>query len=112
MNHSKLIRDSRQFGAFLSLSGANPVIRLLRTDSRVETFEGVREVLKVINPRSGIQKRKKDFIEGILEDGRSSFEASTVIIKNGKGKTEITDVIGIEVVSGGIERISDSTPKG
>jgi hypothetical protein len=102
--------DNRRVTSSLTLSGPNPVVRILRKELPAETFDGVGRVLRTRDAKTRCLDRV-DFIGEILTAKRVSFGSSVVEIHNHLGVTVVEDAVGIEIVSGGIEEISDSTPK-
>ena len=97
--------DTRQVIASLTLSGENPVVRILRADMYNETFSGVKQVLRLVGVGDGRLESERDFMESILQDRRAEFSPSLVVIQSKGGEKKVEGGIRIEVIGGAIEEI-------
>lgn len=94
--------------ASVSFSGVDPRVRILRKDSKSETFSEVERVSRLADLRRNGAGGKTNFIGSVLESGRAKFVPSLVVVECRSGeRRELEDVIGIEILSGCIENIGE-----
>ncbi len=107
--------NSVNFGclkASVTLSGENPVVKVLRKGSDVpEIFEGVSRVVQLRRFDSIDLSHRVSFIDSMLERRAAEFGPSVLIIKNGSSRKRIDDVVRLEVVEGVIEGLESADPK-
>jgi len=106
MNHTTKRAHVRE-ATGITFSRNNPaLVRILRAASEPETFEAVRQVLRLRNLRGGLE-REGDFMKSILDTRRAEFVPSVVLIRDATGEKEVEDSVGMEVIRGSIDQIGE-----
>ncbi|MDE1865480.1 MAG: hypothetical protein KGH94_02480 [Candidatus Micrarchaeota archaeon] len=95
--------------ASLTLSGENPIVRVLRKESNTpETFEGVSIVLQLRSFETRDAPERVGFIDSIIWTKAADFKPSSLIIRNGSKETRVESVVRLEIVKGVVEEISST----
>jgi hypothetical protein len=97
--------------ASVTLSGENPVVRVLRKGSEVpETFERVSRVVQLRRFDSRDLSQGSSFMDSMLERKAAEFGPSILIVKNGSSRKRIDDAVRLEIVKGVIEGLESTDP--